>query len=395
MSIEETLQPAFIIGSTLVDAAVFAAVLFGGLVWRSRRGAAVLGLELVGGAVLAAALVFIAKLAPLTALGLNLFGMINLAYVDLIVVPPATAAVLLIAASLRSRSENGRGLTLTRGTRIAAVLALGLIPVGVYASWIEPFRLQLETARAPVASARVGTQPIRVGVVADLQTSRITDYERSAVDRLMSLRPDVILLPGDLYQGSDRDFEANRDDLVELLGRLSAPGGVYYVYGDVDQWHYQLESDLRTAGVVPLINQVVHLTLGDRRLAIGGVELDVTTRAARETIAALETEPGDEEIRLLVAHRPDVALGLRRDSRIDLVVAGHTHGGQIVVPGFGPPMTLSRVPRKVAAGGLHTLSGNRLYVSRGVGCERGQAPRIRFLCPPEISLLELAGDGSR
>lgn len=52
-------------------------------------------------------------------------------------------------------------------------------------------------------------------------------------------------------------------------------------------------------------------------------------------------------------------------------------------------MTLSDVPRPVAAGGLHSLLENRLYVSRGVGCERGQAPRIRFFCPPEISLLQL------
>ena len=76
-------------------------------------------------------------------------------------------------------------------------------------------------------------------------------------------------------------------------------------------------------------------------------------------------------------------------SRIDLVVSGHTHGGQIVVPFFGPIMTLSHVPRSVAAGGLHQIDGNYIYVSRGVGCERMQAPRIRFLCPPEISLLTL------
>jgi GH43 family beta-xylosidase len=102
----------------------------------------------------------------------------------------------------------------------------------------------------------------------------------------------------------------------------------------------------------------------------------------------LESEPGDD-IRILLSHRPDVVLGLRRDSRIDLVVAGHTHGGQIVVPGFGPPMTLSNVPRAVAAGGLHRINENAVYVSRGVGCERRQAPRVRFLCPPEVSLIAL------
>ena len=74
---------------------------------------------------------------------------------------------------------------------------------------------------------------------------------------------------------------------------------------------------------------------------------------------------------------------------MDLTIAGHTHGGQVRIPFFGPPITLSRVPRRVAGGGLHELQGNAIYVSRGVGCERASAPRVRLNCPPEVSLLTL------
>jgi len=392
MQIEETLQPSIIVGSMLIDTAVVAAVFLGARQWDEHRRSFKVGLEQVSVVVLVTSFAFIAKLVPLTALGLNLFGMINLVYLDLMILPPATAIVLFALSAARVREQ--KPIWLTPSTRFLSLLALAVVPIGIFSSWVEPFRLQLETARVPLPSARQGRAPIRVGVIADLQTSRITDYERSAVDRLMATKPDLILLPGDLFQGSDADFAANRDDLTELLGRLSAPGGVYYVYGDVDRGHYELEQTIRAAGIVPLVNEVAHTTVGERRITIGGVELDTTTRGATETIDALESEPGDEDIRILVAHRPDVAFRLSARSRVDLVTAGHTHGGQIVIPGFGPPMTLSRVPRTVAAGGLHTLFGNRLYVSRGVGCERGQAPRIRFLCPPEITLLELANDGS-
>jgi uncharacterized protein len=70
-------------------------------------------------------------------------------------------------------------------------------------------------------------------------------------------------------------------------------------------------------------------------------------------------------------------------------VAGHTHGGQVQLPIVGPPSIASRVPREVGAGGLHELDGRRIYVSRGVGVERGQAPLLRFGAVPEVSLITL------
>ena len=73
---------------------------------------------------------------------------------------------------------------------------------------------------------------------------------------------------------------------------------------------------------------------------------------------------------------------------VDLVLAGHTHGGQVVMPFFGPVVTASRLPR-LFAGGLHDFRGTPLHVSRGVGMERGFSPPVRFLCPPEICVLDL------
>ena len=96
-------------------------------------------------------------------------------------------------------------------------------------------------------------------------------------------------------------------------------------------------------------------------------------------MAELERAPGERDLRLLLAHYPDTLLELARDSRVDLLVAGHTHGGQVQLPGLGPPITLSGVPRHMAAGGLSELDGRRVYISRGVGCERGWAPRLRLL----------------
>ncbi|MDQ3742401.1 MAG: phosphohydrolase, partial [Actinomycetota bacterium] len=94
-------------------------------------------------------------------------------------------------------------------------------------------------------------------------------------------------------------------------------------------------------------------------------------------------------VRIVLAHRPDVVLDLADDTRVDLVVAGHTHGGQVQLPLLGPPLTASEIPRDVAAGGLHDVDGHRIYVTRGVGVERGQAPKLRFGSVPEVSVLTL------
>lgn len=302
------------------------------------------------------------------------FPVIHTVYLFLVAALPTAGIVLF--------------LKVPRARPLALILFLpGL--VGVYASFIEPYQLRLETATVHVSSQRAGSSPITVGVLADIQTDRVGDYERNALDRLMTLKPDLILLPGDLFQASREERERETPAVQDLMRRLSAPGGVYFVLGESDQ-HGEMDRLLEGTEVRVLVNQVVRTRVRDREITIGGLELNVRKPEAERTVQLLEEFPGSEDIRLLVSHWPDSVSAVRPGSRVDLVVAGHTHGGQVVIPLFGPPVTFTRVPRHVAAGGLHDMGdGRRIYVSRGVGMERGFAPRLRFLAPPEISLLEL------
>ena len=371
---------ALVVFSTLVDALAAGYVLMGGRHRDEEGPPAPIGLGRVLLAAVATGTVFAVKLPFLMALGVQHFGVIRLVYVDLVVLIPLIGLALLIGSRFGRRS--------TRTARLAAWAGVGMAAVGVYATEIEPFRLRLETASAPVSPRREGRSAVRIAVMTDLQTDRVTDYERGAVDRLMAQQPDVILLPGDVFQGPNENFARELPALRALLGRLSAPGGVYLVGGDVDA-PGRITRLAEGTHITPLINVVVQATVGDRRLTIGGVELAYTSEAAREVVRRLESDEGEDDVRILLAHRPDVAYLLQPRSRVDLVVAGHTHGGQFVVPFYGPPMTLSDIPRTIAAGGLHQFRDNAIYVSRGVGCERGQAPRMRFLCPPEITLITL------
>jgi hypothetical protein len=130
-------------------------------------------------------------------------------------------------------------------------------------------------------------------------------------------------------------------------------------------------------------------------LGVAGLYLGVTVagwnRFARlqvlsEAASLRPPVPARDGFHIVPAHRPDFAL-TRPDA--DLLLAGHVHGGQVRLPFIGPLITLSNVPRDWAVG-LTTLPwGGHLFVSRGVGMERKNAPRLRFLCRPEIAILEL------
>jgi predicted MPP superfamily phosphohydrolase len=337
-----------------------------------------------------AALAAVAAAGPLlleclAGLGRNQFGIIRLAYLHLAVLAPAMGILVLILAILRRFGR--RPYAVSRPVKILAGLTLLAIPLAIYATFIEPFRLKLETAHASLRDARGPGPEIRIAVLADIQTDRVGGYERRAVDLAMAQHPDIILLPGDLWQGDD---EPTADDVValhKLLGRLSAPGKAWFVPGNVDSPAW-LEKIFAGTPVILLNNAISQVQVKGRRVTIGGVALAHENQAAA-VIQELEGAPGSDDIRILLAHLPDNVMYLQADSRIDLVVAGHTHGGQVVIPGLGPLMTLSHVPRAIAAGGLHHLNGNPIYVSRGIGCERGYAPRIRFLCPPEVSLITI------
>ncbi len=305
------------------------------------------------------------------------FLCVHLVYLDVFVFLPVMGLALL-----------RRGVVLTKPVRVACFASLALVPIGVYASFVEPYMLVTEHTNVALSPKRAGTQPIVVGVLADIQCGDVTDRERDAVARIMAAKPDLILIPGDLIQRAGRERKNLVAKFRALLAPLDAPLGVYFTQGNCEWWKPHAAELLEGTRVKILDNEIVELEHEDRRITLCGVDLDFSA-PAREALQLIEKSPGDDDVRIVVAHRPDVIYALPRGSRVDLVVAGHTHGGQVQIPGFGPPITLSGVPRDVAAGGLHTLEGRQIYVSRGLGWEHGMAPRVRFLALPEVSVLTL------
>ncbi len=247
----------------------------------------------------------------------------------------------------------------------------------------------LEVTHHVVTSDRMnGHPPVRVVVLADLQTDRIGDYERRVFRELDELRPDLLLLAGDYLQVFTREeFEEQRVLLRGLFEALQhrPPLGIFAVWGDVDGWG--VDGTLFGSGAQALVDQVVQV---HERIQIAGLSLASSRyRPSEKILNRIRSFSG---LTILMGHAPDFAIRwIQQGCNLPvLCVAGHTHGGQIVIPGFGPPLTLSRVPRRYASG-FHQLGQGWLLVSRGVGHECGHAPRIRMFCRPELCVVELRG----
>ena len=225
----------------------------------------------------------------------------------------------------------------------------------------------------------------RIAFLTDLHYSAVVPraWIARAVAVAMELAPDLILLGGD-YVSHRPDYTGA---LVDLLRPLTAPDGVLAVLGNHD--HYvgavAVRDALARAGVAELWNTAVTIRRGAGRegaLAVAGVG-DLQYDAIHFD-AALRGVP-ERVPRIVLSHDPDVFAYWPSAVRLDLMLSGHTHGGQAHLPLLGPPFVPSQFGFRYLAGAFEA-DGRRLYVSRGVGAIT--AP-IRWRCPPEITLLVL------
>lgn len=364
--------------STAIVAAAGGLVLFAG---RKRR------LDLRGAA--AAATAALAALGALVFVAVfvqyRFFLAVNFAYCAWTIALPLLGGWVLVSARTRE---------VTRGARVLAWTSLAALPVAIDATFVEPYRLETVRTEVVLPAERAPARALRIAVLSDLQCVEVTDHERDAVARALAARPDLILLPGDFVQVGTHRIPDIWPAFHALVAELDAPLGVYAVQGDCEtpEEARELFEDTR---VRFLHDEIVVAERDGVRVRLCGVQRAFDRERGRAVLAEFAAQPvEDGELRLVVAHRPDVVFALDPSAHVDLVVAGHTHGGQVQIPGFGPPILLSSVPREVGAGGLHEVGGVRIYVSRGIGWEHGHAPRVRFLCRPEVSVLTLPARGA-
>jgi predicted MPP superfamily phosphohydrolase len=240
-------------------------------------------------------------------------------------------------------------------------------------------RLGFESARVNPALAG-----FRIVFLSDLHAGATTPlhYLEGVFEQVNQLHPDLIALGGD-YIFRDPSFI---DPLSLLLGKLRARHGVYAVYGNHDHWINVLymKEAFAGAGVRDLSNAGLRVGDGARSFWLCGVE-DLWEGQPRLEPALVGRR--QDEFTLLLSHNPDFAESVDANA-VDLMLSGHTHGGQVRIFGFAP-ITNSRYGADYLYG-IRQRGGCRTYISQGVGAVELM---LRIGCPPEITLVELKQPG--
>lgn len=274
----------------------------------------------------------------------------------------------------RSEKSGGGGPDL-----LGALLTLVWLVVG-YGSFVEPRLLVTRDYDLPLASRGAAPRTLTVAVISDLHlgTYRHAEWVQTVVGRVNAAKPDIVLLAGDLASNmtGTKEFGPLRG-LQSRYGAYAALGNWDYLTGAVD-----VRRAIEATGVEVLTNESVGIDVDGRELRIAG--LDDVRYGKPDWDATLRDVPPDAFTVLLV-HNPDAA-PVAEVRGVPLVVAGHTHAGQIRLPLIGPvPMLPTKLGKRFDRG-TFAFGPTRLFITPGVG-ESG--PRARLFDPPEISILHL------
>ena len=261
-------------------------------------------------------------------------------------------------------------------------IAAGIVYPFLEAKWCRIVRRTITVPNLPAPFR--GTT---IALLADVHHGPFVPlaYIRHVVSMTNALKPDIVALVGDFVHRHDIYIAPGIDELGKLKGTL----GRFAVRGNHDnqdyygrrsfRWHSQ--AALAEANLPDLSNMGLWIERGGARLRICGVG-DLWTD--HQDLNAALGDATESDAVILLSHNPDYVETIR-DRRVGLVLSGHTHGGQIFLPGYGAPVVPSRYGQKY----LHGLVEGPccpVFVTRGVGTV---TPPVRFFCRPEVVLITL------
>jgi predicted MPP superfamily phosphohydrolase len=263
------------------------------------------------------------------------------------------------------------------------VITLAILMLITYSIVIEPnFIITTTYVNVSIKNLPESFNGFRIVHITDLHFGSLGlpikyDY---VLEKVRTLRPDLIAITGDLVSNEESTREA-----LDFINKLSKISDVYIVFGNWDPWNAfnlgEFEAAINKSRIHVLLNENIAIYRNGSFIYIAGVD---DPYSGRDDLESALRNIKEGSVVVLLAHSPqiiDKCIG-----KVDLVLSGHTHGGQVVIPFLGPlfvplPSKYSRFTY-----GYFDLNGTKMFVSRGIGTS---ILPVRFACPPEIAVIEL------
>ena len=286
-----------------------------------------------------------------------------------------------IVSSLKARIKKQTRKLKSADTALA-VVNFAVAACTLYGAYVEPMWYEVTTTHHPIPeihySQGLSQNAINILHLTDLHLEPPFERGEKVLSLLGKTTFDLVVLTGD-YLNS----ESSRDYFKQFLRTVARMGPAYAIAGNFVYFH-DSRPEFENTGVTLLENSSLQLEIKGIPIEIMGVSWGDIADFKR---LAAGRDPGRYSI--LLYHSPDL-MPEAVQAGIDLYLSGHTHGGQVRLPWYGALVTLSKYGKKYEAG-LYREGKTRLYVARGTGLEGWFAPRVRFLCRPEIAVHRLGG----
>lgn len=255
---------------------------------------------------------------------------------------------------------------------------------------IEPFWFELTKTKISLPCNQKNAPPVKILFLTDIHAGGkvpFSEIER-AFDAGLHEKPDLILFGGDFITRTIPDKET----YTKLLRKLSSAAPAFACMGNHDGGKESLRFGglpdstevrklLRNSGIITLENQSADIVINNRKLKIAGLG-DLWSEDIYPERVFINPGTTDNVPVIVLAHNPDTKENIGK-YKWDLMLCGHTHGGQCAVPILGPPFL--PVSDRTFSAGLYEWQGRKIYVSRGIGSLLG----ARFNCRPEITIITL------
>jgi predicted MPP superfamily phosphohydrolase len=272
---------------------------------------------------------------------------------------------------------------------LVSILLLGVCLVA-WAFVIDPNRLVIRHTTLTLDRWPSSLSNLKVAVLSDIHAGGSFIDERKLrliVQRTNELQPDLILIAGDFISGGRNHHNMEPEVFAAALKDFRAPLGVYSVLGNHDWWYdgQKVRQALEANGIKVLENEVAQLdTRGTSFWLVGLADLWTRPQLIGETIANV---PANAPL-IALTHNPDIFPQL--PAGVSLLLAGHTHGGQVQLPFIGTVVSVSRYGDRYLSGHI-VENGRHLFVTTGIGTS---IYPVRFGVPPEIVLVTLVSSGA-